>query len=276
MTAHIRNAGDSLGFNWECVAAVNNESVLQENLLASPDLKNKPLRLRTFREMPSASLAYNAGLDATKAEIVVFAHQDVYMPAGWDKLLRSVIEQLTTSDPTWAVAGLTGVTPNGDKRGRCWSSGLGIEFGVPFDEPIHAVSIDELLIVLRRSSNLRFDDDLPGFHLYGTDIVQQALSQGLGAYIIHAPVIHNSVPVLSLAGGYTTAYRYMQRKWRKRLPITTLITPITRTGIQLWRRKMQMNRLWSRFARRQHHRVKSVQRPDPVDIAQRLGYETSA
>ena len=35
-------------------------------------------------------------------------------------------------------------------------------------------SFDELLIVLRRDSGLRFDEGLPGWHMYGTDIVQTA------------------------------------------------------------------------------------------------------
>ena len=50
------------------------------------------------------------------------------------------------------------------------------------------VSVDELLIVLRIGSGLRFDERLPGFHLHGTDIVQSALHRGLGAFAIDAPV----------------------------------------------------------------------------------------
>lgn len=275
MTANTRSIDTANGVDWECVAAVNDDEVLQKNLLASPPIMAARSRLKTFSEMPSAGAAYNKGIDATTADVMVFAHQDVYLPAGWDNALAEAVGKLNALDPQWAVAGLTGVTPDGDKKGRCWSSGLKLEIGGFFDEPLKAVSIDELLIVVRRSSGLRFDEGLPGFHLYGTDIVQQAIAKGFNAYIIHAPVVHNSVPVLSLSGGFTKAYRFMQRKWREHLPLATLVTPITRNGLPLWIWKLRMSGPWSSLVRRRRHRLRHETRPDAAEIARQLGYEAA-
>ena len=129
-------------------------------------------------------------------------------------------------------------------------------------------SVDELVIILRRKSGLRFDEKLPGFHLYGADIVQTALARRLGAYVIDAPVVHNDKRVKDLGREYGNAYRYLQRKWRERLPIPTTIAPITRWGVPLWRVRM---RDWV-MRRRKGVRYDELL-PDPVDIARRLGYE---
>jgi hypothetical protein len=257
---------------WCCIAAVNDTTVLEANLAASPVFVSDPARLDVLREQTSASTAYNAGLDRSRARICVFAHQDVYLPRGWEKLLAKRVAQLDRLDPDWAVAGLSGIDRDGTFVGRVWSTGLGREFGMPFNEPIPVQSLDELLIVLNRDSGLRFDPDLPSFHLYATDIVQTALSSGKGAYVLDAPVVHNSIPTPGLRGGYMQAYDYMRRKWRARLPIITLVTRITRSGWHLRIRHMRM--FW--FSTKQRKRMRLAARslrPDPRSIARTLGYE---
>ena len=258
--------------DWCCIAAVNDTAVLEANLRASPAIATDSGRLIVLRDQPSASIAYNTGLETTAARICVFAHQDVYLPFGWEKLLAKRVAELDSLDPNWALAGLAGIDLNGNFAGRCWSTGLGREFGVQFDDPVPVQSLDELLIVLNRKSGIRFDPGLPSFHLYATDIVQTALSSGKGAYVIDAPVVHNSVPTPTLRGGYMQAYDYMRRKWRDRLPIITLVTRITRLGWNL--RILHMRLFWFSAKRRKRSRVAaSLPRPDPKGIARTLGYE---
>ena len=53
--------------------------------------------------------------------------------------------------------------------------------------PAPVATLDELLLIVRRDSGLRFDPDL-GFHLYGADICLQASEQGLAVVALDAAV----------------------------------------------------------------------------------------
>jgi hypothetical protein len=121
--------------------------------------------------------------------------------------------------------------------------------------------------VLRCDSGLRFDPELPGFHLYGTDIVQSALAAGLEAYVFDGPVVHNSLPVTRLDDSYGRAYRHMQRKWTARLPIATTVIPITRSGWPLFRWRLR------HWGRRLRSPVVTQRCATPARRAQELGYE---
>lgn len=263
-------------FDWCCVAAVNDERVLEHNLSASPSLVDGRIQLRIERGHSTAGATYNAGLDVTTAPIVVFAHQDVYLPRGWERTLARARARLGSIDPNWAVAGLVGVLDDTQTTaGHSWSTGLGYEVGAPFRDPCRVTSLDELVLVLRRNSELRFDPALPSFHLYGTDIVQSALAARRGAWLISAPVIHNSLPVATLGGGFAEAYRYMQRKWWTVLPIRTPVTCITKTGLYHWKRRLRVwqkgRRVSAQMSRARNER--QAGRPDADCLARQLGYE---
>lgn len=249
------------------VAAVNDESVLNENLKRSPVIENGTVPLLELRKQPSASKAYNVGLDTTSHEIIVFAHQDVYLPAPWLDNLLAAIATLERQQPHWGVIGLFGVTATGEAVGHVWSSGIGRELGAAFADPIEAASIDEMVIVLRRASGLRFDERLAGFHLYATDICLAARTIGAGVYVVHAPAVHNSVPVRTLRGYYLEAYRYLKKKWAFLLPIRTPIAPITRYEVGFWRAE------WRRLRTRITNSGHPSERRDARLVARTLGYE---
>jgi len=258
---------------------VNQPGILAANLAASPALMARPDRLTVMRDQPSASVAYNRGLDQTEADYVVFAHQDVYLPQGWDVTLARALHDLEARDPTWAVAGLIGRTPGGAVHGRVWSTGLVREVGDPTGLPVPVTCVDELLIVLKRASGLRFDPALPSFHLYGTDIVQMARAAGHSAYAIHAPVVHNSRPVQSLKGGFDVSYAYLQQKLAADLPVQTLIATIDTTDADLRRTEASLAQSRARRAlRRQWKLFRAdwrwpVRAPSAQAIAHHLGYE---
>lgn len=249
------------------VAAVNDNDVLMRNLASSP-LLEIGVELIELRGCRSAAEAYNRGLAMTDAAVVVFAHQDVYLPCAWLERVQSLISVVEAGDPAWAVIGVYGLDASGAHVGRCWSSGLGRELGSYFEGARKVVSIDELVIILRHNAGLSFDEGLPGFHLYGTDIVQIALAAGRGAYVIHAPVVHNSKPVRTLAGAYTRSYKYMQKKWKTRLPLPTAVVAITRYGYPLIRSKIRKAIL------RRHVAFDGAGIADSgSEIARRVGYE---
>lgn len=214
---------------WSLVVAVNDEGVLRETLLASPAIDSK-CQVITKRGFKSAGLAYNAALAEADNDIVVFAHQDVYLPGDWSRNLHQAVGQLATMDPTWGVVGVFGVTraTEPEYRGHCYSTGLKAVLGKSFSAPIEAQSLDELVLVVRRSSGLSFDDELPGFHLYGTDICLRAATKGLRTYIVPAFCVHNSNGVKYYPVEFWRAYFHLRKKWWPQLPIITCCTTITK------------------------------------------------
>jgi hypothetical protein len=252
------------------IAAVNDDAILSQNLARSSILTSGEVPLLTYRGCTSTAEAYNRGLDETEgqADILIFAHQDVYVPDGWLSNFRSLEAELDRTDPDWAVLGLFGVTPENRRVGHVWCTGHRRTLGSAFAAPIPTVAVDELLIILRRSSGLSFDPKLPGFHLYGTDIVQMAIAKGKGAYIVHLPVVHNSRPVRRLGRDYAQALAYMRQKWRSQLPLWTLVVPVTRSFWPLFKIRMRLIK-------------QNIMRPpmpadfprDPSQLARKAGFE---
>lgn len=212
------------------VSASHSDAILGANLGRSPLMRHVPLHVE--RNAPSAAVAYTRALAATTAPVVVFAHHDVYLPPGWDRLLAARLAELP---PDWAVFGSFGIGLDGAHIGPVWSSSLGMIVGRVPMKPAPVQSVDELLIVLRRDSGVRFDEALPGWHMYGPDIVQTARAAGKGAYAGALPCIHNDRYHGALGRDFDEAYRFMQRKWANRLPIRTPITKISRSGLHLMR-----------------------------------------
>jgi hypothetical protein len=211
------------------VVACNNDETLRQNLLSSEVIR-QGISVHIERNAPSAAMAYNRGLDATTAPFVIFVHQDVWLPTGWELRLIDVVETLKGD---WATVAPFGISRDGRHLGDVWSSSLGRRVGHPVQDAEPVVAFDELLFVLRRASGLRFDEALPNWHFYGTDIVQTALSKGFGAYVANLPVIHNDAFKPALGDDFSAGYHFLRHKWRQQLPIRTSILWITRTGFAL-------------------------------------------
>jgi glycosyltransferase involved in cell wall biosynthesis len=221
------------------VAASHDEEILNANLRPSLLQQKDKVELHVVKNAVSASIAYNQALSATQADIIVFVHHDVFLPAGWIELLHLRIAEVEALDPDWALIGPAGVGPGGPVYGPVWSTSLGQIAGQIPMEPTPVHSFDELMIVMRREAGLRFDEDLPNYHLYGTDIVQSALAQGKGCYTVSLPLVHNDGFHDALGDDFTEAFRFIQKKWRAKLPIKTAVTLITSSGIKHWRQLRQ-------------------------------------
>jgi hypothetical protein len=96
------------------------------------------------------------------------------------------------------------------------------------DLPARVATLDELLLVVRRDTPLRFDPAL-GFHLYGADICLQAAERGLAVVALGALCHHNSRSVGLPAAFYRSA-EVFARKWSHRLPVATPCVIIDRGG----------------------------------------------
>ncbi len=208
------------------VAAVNNVQVLRSCLLKSPDLRSGvDVILQTG--FASAASAYNCGMESAKNDIVVFVHQDVYLPEGWVNRMRRAIEIISAQDPNWGVLGIWGATNNGGRVGYLYWTGVEGTAGRRFDGGIEVETLDELLLIVRRSSGLLFDELLPGYHMYGADICLEAGRRGMKSYAISAFCVHNTNNYKMLPLQFWKAYLLMRSKWKSQLPIQTTCTEIT-------------------------------------------------
>jgi hypothetical protein len=221
-----------------CVA--NDEATFARNLQRSPEVVNGRVPLSVIWNATAASAAYHDAMRDAKADILVFSHQDIYFPEGWFARLEAKCAQLHSIDPSWAVAGVFGVAPNGDFVGHLWDSALAFVCGGPFAVPKEVLSLDEAVLIVRHASGISFDPSLPSFHLYGTDIVLEGLKAGLKSYAIDLPVIHNSKPVVRLDRRYIAAYRFMVAKWSALLPWPTVILQLTRNPAHLLLRRARL------------------------------------
>lgn len=246
----------------EVAAAVSDDNVFASCLVASPEIQTGAFEVRTYRDYPSAASALNDALDFAESEWVVLAHQDVYFPA---HALSRLEEMLGNLAENVAVVGVIGRTRDGETVGEAWSSGMSKIVGVPLFEPSDAITLDEVVIVVRRASGVRFDPALPGFHLYATDIALTADEAGMRVAVVPLTVVHHSRPVISLGPDYAAAYRFLQRKWSTRLPILTMMGDIRRFPLHLARLDFRVRRA-SGFAR-----ARRAPDGDPAEIALSLG-----
>ena len=252
--------------------AVNNRRTLEANLLASPALQGRPaVELIIKEDRASAALAYNSALDESQGEFVVFAHQDIYLPALWFKRLEHSIDTLASSGLRWGVLGCFGSRADAfGGVGRVYTHGLGLH-GNPIAKPEVVESLDEIVLVLRRSSGLRFDPALPHFHLYGVDISMAARSAGMDNYAIPAFCVHNTNQLLELPPEFYECYAFVKRKWEQYLPIAASCMTISHRDLALRRKKGE--EFLARLLRRRLQALKRVDDPRsllPEDFWRRL------
>jgi len=241
------------------VAAVNNRQIFEENLFASACLQaGNNHELVAQAGFASASLAYNDAMDRASNEVMVFAHQDVFFPPLWLSQLEAALAYLGNTDSQWGVLGCWGVTQKGERRGHIYSSGWG-ELGRPLEHPAEVQTLDEIVLILRKSSGLRFDERLRHFHLYGTDICMAAGQRGLRCYAIPAFCIHNTEQLLTLPQEFYECHRQIKRKWREHLPIHTSCIRISRFDLELYTEKLR--ELYIQIGRRERPRAHRVANP---------------
>jgi hypothetical protein len=217
---------------------------------------------------PSAAHGLNAGFQYAKHELIVCVQQDVYLPAGWDRCLAEQLREAAHRFGPIGVAGVYGVGEviaprDGTEHPRVspWAgilrpfrptavggSGEALErrdyplaaerIGWVVDRgrmlrdgpelPAKVAALDELLLVVRRDSPLRFDPAL-GFHLYGADICLEAAERGLAVVALGALCHHNSRSI-GLPPAFYQSAQVFARKWSHRLPVATPCVIIDRNG----------------------------------------------
>jgi hypothetical protein len=173
-------------------------------------------------EYSSVARAYNSSIKGAKEDIIIFVHQDVYLPITFHDQLSASIKNLGNID--WGVLGVAGV--NGNQifanvldRGNILKS---------YDQrPTEVRILDELILVIKKYSfnKIRFDEKIPHHHLFGADICLQANQFGMKNYVIDAYCHHNS-SLNGLTDNYIDSENYIREKWVNQLPIITTCSRI--------------------------------------------------
>lgn len=221
------------------VVAMNSREVFENNFLASACLQGTHVHEVMVQEgFTSAPKAYNEALARSSNDLIVFCHQDVYLPEGWLEDLRRALNYLAIADPNWGVLGCSGMTVDRQHWRYLYSSGLGVS-GNPLEHPKPIQTLDEIVLILRKSSGLRFDEQLPHFHLYGTDICLRASSRDMTSYVVSAFCIHNTHQALVLPTEFYECCKHVRRTWRDRLPIQTTCVRITAFNAPVYTRRLR-------------------------------------
>jgi len=205
------------------VVPVNNDHIYNNNFLSSPLLKkNNNIYILKQEFFQSASLAYNNAIQKSENDIMVFTHQDMVFPVNWEYDLQNSIKYLNNIDPRWGILGCYGKVEDGHHgkgHGYLYCNGNKKLLGKPFSHPIQVQTLDEVVLIIKKSSGLRFDNLLPHYHLYGADICMTAETKGMKCYAISAFCLHNTEKISYLTKEFFECYNYLKYKWRNKLPI---------------------------------------------------------
>lgn len=251
------------------VVPVNDDDILKQNLLRSPDIQEGTLAYDIIRGASNAGQAFNSAIErhGKLYRWLLFVHQDVYLPLGFVKRFIARADNIRTAHDDIAVIGLFGCSQDGDYFGKVWCSANAKELSGGTWRGESITSLDEYCFALHTADNLRFDEELPSFHLFGTDIVKIAEHSGKRTAVATIPVIHNSRPVVSISGAYSEAWQYMRQKYRNQLPIPTLVCDIKGNGFRL---KYQNLRMRLKYSFRNDRGISNV---DPAEKSKLLGYD---
>jgi len=237
------SAANSITF----VSTVNNRKIFERNFLASPCFgENHPYQIIVQEGFSSAAKAYNDAIQRSTNDLIVFAHQDMVFPENWVEDLGRAIEILDQSDPRWGVLGCYGETLDDRGRGHVFSSGLML--GASFDRPAAVQTLDEIVLIIRKSTQLKFDERLPHFHFYGAEICMAATKAGRTNYAIPAFCVHNSQMNLVLPKEFYESYRVFKKIWKAYLPIQTTCIRVTDSDVPMYRKRLR--EVYLRYIRR--------------------------
>lgn len=200
---------------YSIICAVNKPKVFEENLFMSPGVFAHELIVQT--KYTNICKAYNDAIQSSTSDILIFVHQDVYLPRLFFDQLKKSLEKL--ANVNWGVIGPAGRNCLGELKGNILDRAH--LWGAPLDLPAPVQTLDELCLILKRSTfdKLAFDEKITNQHLFGTDICLQAESQGLQNFAVLAFCSHNSTQDYHLPKEFKDTSNYIKTKWRAKLPI---------------------------------------------------------
>lgn len=148
---------------------------------------------------PNLTQAMNIGIARARHDLIILLDESVRLPRGWQAMFEASLETLEAIDPGWGVLGIGGW--DADDRFYGWPA------EASDDErprsaywPVEEITGD--VIILRKSSGLIGDPELPGVEGIGIDLPQEAARRGLASYVIYAPLGTSSADATPIADGF--------------------------------------------------------------------------
>lgn len=178
---------------FDVVVPTTREGQLRRDVEASPGLRESGARIVSYRGARDPAEALGQSLAHTRADWILFCHQDVYFPAGFGTRLAALLDTIPVAERARTLIGFAGLGMD-TRSGTCAPAGFVIDRTERFDHPASrsAVSIDELAIVVARDSVHRIDPAL-GWHLWATDLCLTSIARhGVFPRIERLPLFHNS------------------------------------------------------------------------------------
>jgi len=168
--------------------------------------------------------ALNRAADVASGRYLIFCHQDLFLSPTWLLELDDLFRRPPVQN--WGVVGFEGVKPDTTPAKHK---------GLEPDEWQEAQTLDELCLITRAASKLRFDEQ-QRFHFYGPDICMEAASRGMKNYIVSPNVVHRSsgaTNILRDPAAFKNEAEVFWRKWKDRMPaVVTTTTWFKQGGIK--------------------------------------------
>ncbi len=223
----------TLGF----IVATNNEELLRKNFLSSKVIRDAKYPVALQRGYRNIGKAYNDAMAKMDAETLVCLHQDVFLPDGWEQQALAALTNMGTTN--WGVLGVAGAKLVGRQAVNVGHAlDRGVELVPPEKLPAPIDTLDELLLIIRNDRKLLFDEQIPTAHFYGADICLLASRKGLGCFVISAYCHHNALDYNRDTPEFRLAAKYMQKKWRRRLPFVTTCAYVESKSMENLRRSV--------------------------------------
>lgn len=144
---------------------------------------------------------------------IICCHQDVRLIGDGAAVLHDRIAALEAHDPSWAVAGNAGASPEGQLLIRITDPHGADQKRGPFPGLAH--SLDENFLLLKGGTGLVPSQDLSGFHLYGTDLCLAARQAGRSAWVIDFHLHHLSPGRVD--AGFLRCQAAFEKAWGRRI-----------------------------------------------------------
>jgi hypothetical protein len=174
----------------------------------------------------------NHFLRTARGKYLILCHQDILLSFDGLEQLESIIKDMQSSTPDWAVLGNAGGADLGEKAIRIAHANQKKHSSSIF--PFRVLSLDENFLVVRQAANLSVSLDLHGFHFYGTDLCQNAISLGFSTWAVDFLVLHKSTGTYNRS--FFECYKAIRGKYRRTLSNGYIQTTcaVIPTGTSWW------------------------------------------
>ena len=197
------------------IACTHNTNILEKCLVQSLILQDDD-ELIVIEGANSIAKGYNSGIDIAKNKIKCFIHHDLIVTN--PILLRMNLLAYCIEDVGMVgiVGSQTDATPWWE--GQCVGSVVDSRNGILYfsDGKQFCLHLDGLMLATYH--DVRFDESIPGFHLYDQDICKQMAVKGLSNFCIkdgYRMITHfTQTPMdMSKINGYAEAMAIYNAKW---------------------------------------------------------------